>query len=119
VPDIVILAVTDLASAVALYTTGLGMRPVVESPHYVELAEGVGLYERAGFARNIGEAPEPSRGVTGTELYFRVPDLTVACARLVAAGARTLSAAAPRPWGEEVAYYADLDGNVIALAKRP
>jgi len=79
---------------------------------------GVGLYERGGFGRNIGEVPEPARGVTGTELYFRVPDLGGACAALALAGARPLSPAAPRPWGERVAYFADLDGNVIALAQR-
>lgn len=117
-PDIVILAVSDLPRAVALYTAGLGMRPVVDAPHYVELDGGVGLYQRAGFGGNIGEVPEPARGVTGTELYFRVPDLGGACAALAAAGARALSPAAPRPWGEFVAYYADEDGNVIALAQR-
>ncbi len=38
---------------------------------------------------------------------------------LLAAGGRLLSALAPRPWGETVAYYADPDGNVIAVAQAP
>ncbi len=36
---------------------------------------------------------------------------------LETAGARCLSPRAVRPWGDEAAYYADPDGNVIAVAK--
>ncbi|MBI2932661.1 MAG: VOC family protein, partial [Planctomycetes bacterium] len=41
-----------------------------------------------------------------------------AIARIEATGARLLSARAPRPWGDEAAYYADPDGNVVVLARR-
>jgi len=36
---------------------------------------------------------------------------------LEAAGARLLSAAAPRDWGDEAAYFADPDGNVLVVAR--
>ncbi len=121
--DLLILAVADLAVAVKFYADGLGFRPVVKTPVYVELAPepgegrfGLGLYLREGFARNVGESPGRCSGITATELYFRVKDLVAAQAALAAVGARPLSAAADRPWGERVAYYADPDGNVVAIA---
>jgi catechol 2,3-dioxygenase-like lactoylglutathione lyase family enzyme len=117
--SIVILAVDDLARAVAFYERAFGWEAVVRAPAYVELAAGaanVGLYAREGFARNVGEAPGRATPLTATELYLRVPDLAAACARLDAAGARPLSPAGARPWGETVAYYADPDGNVLAVA---
>ena len=51
------------------------------------------------------------------ELYFHMADLDAAIARLKEAGARELSALSPRPWGDEAAYYADPDGNVLAVAR--
>lgn len=118
-PDLVILAVDDLARAVSFYRIALGFMPAIETPVYVELREGIGLYQRDGFARNVGEEAGRVSGITATELYFRVPDVDVACARLTSAGGRLLSGLAPRPWGERVAYYADPDGNVVAVAQAP
>jgi uncharacterized glyoxalase superfamily protein PhnB len=37
--------------------------------------------------------------------------------RLTAAGARVLSPVAPRDWGDDAAYFADPDGNVIVVAR--
>lgn len=118
-PDLVILAVDDLAAAVNFYRMALGFMPAIETPVYVELREGIGLYQRDGFARNVGEDAGRVSGITATELYFRVADVDVACTCLAAAGGRLLSGLAPRPWGERVAYYADPDGNVIAVAQAP
>jgi uncharacterized glyoxalase superfamily protein PhnB len=63
-------------------------------------------------------APErcPHGAITATELYLHVDDLDAAIERLRAAGASELAPAAPRPWGDTAAYYADPDGNVIAVA---
>lgn len=121
---ILILAVDDLARAVAFYRRAFGFVPTVEAPVYVELATGegataLGLYAREGYARNVGETPGRVSGVSPTELYFRVPDLDATVARLREAGARALSPAADRPWGERVAYFADPDGNVVAVAQAP
>lgn len=121
---ILILAVDDLGRAVAFYRRAFGFVPTVEAPVYVELATGdgpgataLGLYFREGYARNVGETPGRVAGVSPTELYFRVPDLDATVARLRDAGARELSAAADRPWGERVAYFADPDANVVAVAQ--
>lgn len=119
---IVIFAVADVQRAVAFYDHAFGWSPVVSTPVYVELAiDGrmhLGLYERTGFARNIDRTPPPAvpGEVSRTELYFRVESLAAAVASLERAGATCLSPAQVRPWGDEAAYFADPDGNVIVVA---
>jgi catechol 2,3-dioxygenase-like lactoylglutathione lyase family enzyme len=121
--DLVILAVADLPRAVAFWRAALELEPRVQVPTYVELplpgGLALGLYERQGFGRNTGELParpEPG-GIQPTELYFRCDDLDAAIARLERAGARCLSPRAPRDWGDEAAYFADPDGNVVVVAR--
>ena len=118
-----ILAVRDLARSAAFYRTAFGWAPRVEAPVYVELelpdGRGLGLYLRDGYARNTGLLPTsvPECEITGTELYFHVDDVDDAVQRLVGAGARVLSPASPRDWGDVAAYVADPDGNVVVVAK--
>jgi catechol 2,3-dioxygenase-like lactoylglutathione lyase family enzyme len=118
-----ILAVDDLGRAVEFYTRGFGWERPVETPAYAEFAlpggMRLGLYDRQGFARNTGEPPSrpPPGALTSTELYFHTEDLEAAIDRLRAAGARELSRLTPRDWGDEAAYLADPDGNVIVLAR--
>jgi predicted enzyme related to lactoylglutathione lyase len=118
-----ILAVRDPSRSAAFYRAAFGWPARVEAPVYVELelpdGRGLGLYERDGFARNTGHMPAelPEGSITGTELYFHVDDVDGAVNRLVSAGARLLSPAAPRDWGDVAAYVADPDGNVIVVAR--
>ncbi len=122
---LVVLACDDVARAKAFYVDAFGWHATVDLPVYVELhvptGLRVGLYERAAFARNTGEAPapRPATGTTAAELYLRVDDVPAALARLVAVGGRLLSPAGPRPWGDEAAYVADPEGNVVAVARPP
>jgi catechol 2,3-dioxygenase-like lactoylglutathione lyase family enzyme len=118
-----ILAVDDVARAAAFYADGLGWARTVETPVYVELTAAggmrLGLYAREGFGRNTGAVPArtPAGALAPTEIYLHVDDLDAALARLRAAGARPLSPRAPRDWGDEAAYFADPDGNVVVLAR--
>ncbi len=120
---LVILAVADLPRARAFYDAAFGWPADVDVPVYVEYALPgglrLGLYDRAGFARNTGEppAPPPAAGTAATELYLYPDDVPAAIVRVEAAGARLLSALAPRGWGDEAAYYGDPDGNVLVLAR--
>jgi predicted enzyme related to lactoylglutathione lyase len=123
---LLILAVTDLARAKGFYDAAFGWEVGVEVPVYVEYRVGagfrVGLYLRSAFSANTGVVPSsvPPGATTSTELYVWVEDLPAAVALLERAGARLLSPVAPRPWGDDAAYYADPDGNVIAVAvERP
>ena len=118
-----ILAVRDLPRAVRFYRDAFGWPTTVDVPVYVELAlpggQRLGLYDREGFARNTGQpaAEWSGAGTTGTEIYFHCDDLDAAIARCAAAGATALSPRAERPWGDEAAYFADPDGNVLVLAR--
>lgn len=117
-----ILAVRDLRRATEFYRCAFGWPLQVEVPVYVEFrlsgGQRLGLYERAGFARNTGHAPAmaPEGSTTGTEIYLHCADLDRAEDALRRAGARLLSPRALREWGEEAAYYADPDGNVVVVA---
>ncbi len=118
-----ILAVDDLPRARAFYEQAFGWPARIEVPVFVEFelpdGRGLGVYQREAFAHNTQQLPPPvpAGEISGTELYFRVEDLPAAVARLERAGARLLSAAAPRPWGDEAAYFADPDGNVLVVAR--
>lgn len=118
-----ILAVADVARASAFYRAAFPEWAIsVEVPVYTEFTlpggQRLGVYQREAFARNTGVLPLAwSEGTTGTEIYLACDDLPAVEARLLQGGARLLSPLAPRPWGEEVAYYADPDGNVLALAR--
>jgi len=118
-----ILAVAEMERSRAFYDRAFGWRKEVDLPVYCEysLPGGMllGLYRREGFARNTGIAPAavPAGAITATEIYLRVEDLPAAVAALEAAGARLLSPAAVRDWGDEAAYFADPDGNVLVAAR--
>ena len=118
-----ILAVEDLSRAVDFYRTAFGWATKVETPVYVELdmgdGRGLGLYQRDGYARNTGRPAQPvgDGAVGGVELYFHCDDLDGRIAALLAAGATELSPRTPRDWGDEAAYYMDLDGNVLVVAR--
>lgn len=73
-----------------------------------------------GIARIIsGPLPHPATGadVPRCELYLVVQELEVAVQQAIHAGAMEVQAAADRDWGHRVAYFADPDGHVVALAQ--
>jgi predicted enzyme related to lactoylglutathione lyase len=120
---LVILAVEQLPRATAFYRTVLEWKQVVDAPAYCELESPrgmrLGIYDRRSFGNNVGGIPAPHPGpIATTELYFHVEDVDAMVARACEAGARLLGAAADRAWGDRVAYVADLDGFVVAFARR-
>jgi len=117
-----VLAFDDLPRA-AFYRAAFGWAVAVEAPVYVELAlpggMRLGLYQREAFGRSTGQAPVavPPGALSTAELYLQAGDLEAAVAGLEVAGARCLSPAAVRDWGDEVAYFADPEGHVLAVAR--
>jgi predicted enzyme related to lactoylglutathione lyase len=118
-----IFAVSDLERCHRFYREAFGWPARVQVAAYVELelpdGRGLGLYRRDAFAGNTGRPPgqlAPGE-LTGTELYLLCADLDRAIARLETAGARALSRRAARPWGDEAAYFADPEGNVLVVAR--
>lgn len=119
-----VLAVTDVERAAGFYERTFGWERRADFPVYVELAlpdgRGVAFYERRAFGENTGRVPAAVAGgdLTGAELYLRCEDLDAVTGRLTAAGARELRPRTTKPWGDEVAYFADPDGYVLAVARR-
>lgn len=121
-----ILYVKDQAKSAAFYRDLLGKAPALDVPGMTEFELGngckLGLMPNDGIARIVsGPLPHPSTGsgVPRCELYLLVNDLDAAMTDALSAGAQLISAAADRDWGHRVAYYADSDGHVIALAVKP
>jgi catechol 2,3-dioxygenase-like lactoylglutathione lyase family enzyme len=120
----VVLAVSDVERAYAFYRGVFGWESHLEWPgEYTELVlseeDRLGLYRRDGWAESAGAEPAELNGrVSPAYLYVRVNDLDGIVERLESAGARRLSPRQRRGWGDEAAYFADPDGNVVAVAKR-
>lgn len=118
----VILYVRDQQRSRDLYRVLLGREPVLDVPGMTEFDLGgctLGLMPSSGIARIITPAlphPDDGHGVPRCELYLRVADLDAAIVRAEQAGLAVISPAADRDWGDRVAYFADPDGHVIALA---
>ena len=106
-----ILYVRDQRASAAFYREVLAVEPRLDVPGMteLELASGavLGLMPEAGIVRLLGESlpsPGAARGVPRAELYLLVDEPGVFHARALAAGARELSALAPRAWGHDAAY---------------
>lgn len=119
-----ILYVADQDRSTRFYTSVLGIEPRLFVPGMTEfeLRDGciLGLMPERGIKRLLGGAiadPAESRGVPRAEAYFLVDDPAGHDKRALEAGARELSAPAPRDWGHVVGYCADPDGHVVAFAQ--
>lgn len=120
----VIFAVSDLQRSLDLYERAFAWprNDAIDYEEYVELLPpdggALGLFERTGYAQLVGAEPvEPENGrVAPGYLYVRVEDAAETGRRLEEAGATPLSPLARRSWGETAAWFADPDGNVVAVA---
>lgn len=105
----------------SFYKEVLGWKQVVDVPVYVELQHNdgmrLGLYVDHHFALNVGVMPVASSGLTRTEIYLHCDDLADVIERARRAGARSLSPRGPRAWGDEAAYFADPEGNIVVFAR--
>ena len=121
----VIFAVADLTRSLDFYERAFGWprNEWIDYPNYVELLPptggALGLYERDGYAAMVGAEPAviPDGQVSPAYLYVRVDDVDETVRRIEAAGGHSLGELAPRSWGETAAWFADPDGNVVAVAQ--
>jgi predicted enzyme related to lactoylglutathione lyase len=103
----IIIPVTDLAAAKAVYGELLGVAPSTDQPYYVGFEAG---------GQQIGLDPNGHRqGMTGPVTYWHVDDLAAALNALVKAGAQELQPARDVGDGKLIASVKDADGNVIGL----
>jgi flavin reductase (DIM6/NTAB) family NADH-FMN oxidoreductase RutF/catechol 2,3-dioxygenase-like lactoylglutathione lyase family enzyme len=121
--DLTILATPNLERAVRFYTRAFDWPLTVEDRDFVKFdlpdGRGLALCSHDAFERYTGQrfAGSPAGELTGVEIYLRCEHLAHVIARMAAAGARELTELSPRDWGDEAAYFADPDGNVIVAAR--
>ncbi|MDF1797703.1 MAG: cupin domain-containing protein [Planctomycetota bacterium] len=120
---IFILYVADQDRAKAFYGAVLQGPPRTDVPGMTEFplpgGGNLGLMPQSSIGPILGEAlPEvlDERTLPKAEVYLRLGDAEAALERAVAAGGRALLPFERRSWGERVAYVADPDGQVLALA---
>jgi catechol 2,3-dioxygenase-like lactoylglutathione lyase family enzyme len=122
----VVFAVADLARSLDFYERAFGWprNEAIDYTNDVELLPpdggSLGLFERDGFAGLVGGEPVeiPAGRMAPAYLYVRVDDAVAAVRRLEQAGGRRLGKLAPHSWGETAAWFADPDGNLVAVAER-
>ena len=120
-----ILYVRDPSISRDFYKFVLGVAPILDVPGMTEFELGsgckLGLMPEQGIARIISppmRASADGNGIPRCELYLLVKFADAYCKRALQAGAMLVSPFAPRDWGDSVAYFADPDGHILAIAEK-
>ena len=105
-----------------LYVADVDASFVHESGQYAELATGETVLALAAHelaAANLPGVyrPEPPPGARPAfEVCFVTDDVQGAFDRATGEGAEAVTPPQTKPWGQDVAYVRDLDGNLVELA---
>ena len=120
-----ILYVKDQKKSSNFYTTVLKKEPDLDVPGMTEFNMSdeciLGLMPEQGIKKLLGDVlPDPAKaaGIPRSELYIRVDDPGSYHKRALVMGAKELSPIKKRDWGDIAAYCLDLDGHVLAFAKK-
>jgi predicted enzyme related to lactoylglutathione lyase len=120
-----ILYVADQEKSKLFYSMGLGLKPALDVSGMTEFELGenckLGLMPEKGINKILsGKTADPSsgNGIPRCELYFKYEDLQPIYQQFINAGAKLVSPPLHRDWGDTVAYLADPDGHIVALAQR-
>jgi len=102
-PPLIVVPVSNVETAKAVYTALLGVEPYADSPYYI------------GYRTGDGEIGLDPHGTGGPLPYWDVEDLEGMIAALTAAGASVTTAPNEASPGLRIAVLADADGNSIGL----
>ncbi len=119
-----ILYVEDVPRSLDFYERALGLerRFLHESGDYGELETGATALAFATHELAASNLPGVYDGATDNggrppfEVCFVTEDVEGAYGRAVQAGADAVTEPKTKPWGQDVAYVRDPDGNLIELA---
>jgi lactoylglutathione lyase len=119
-----ILYVEDVPRSLDFYERALGLerRFLHESGDYGELETGATALAFATHGLAASNLPDLYDGATQNggrppfEVCFVTEDVEGAYERAVVAGADAVTEPKTKPWGQDVAYVRDPDGNLIELA---
>jgi uncharacterized glyoxalase superfamily protein PhnB len=119
-----ILYVADVAASLDFYERALGQRRrfLHESGQYAELDTGDTALALA--SHTLAAANLPGVRLTGAdragppafEVCFVTAGVQAAFDRAIEGGAESVSPPQTKPWGQDVAYVRDPDGNLVELA---
>lgn len=122
--SMIILYVSDQEHSKIFYQLILGRKPLLHVAGMTEFMLSsdfkLGLMPEKGIAKILcPQTPEPAlgNGIPRCELYLNVNDPSEALNKAVTAGAKEISRAELRNWGDTVSYCADPDGHIIAFFK--
>lgn len=120
-----ILYVSDQQASAGFYTRLFRREPVLHMPGMTEfeLAANckLGLMPNHGIAKILGEQlphPASGNGIPRCELYLLVADVALEYENALQSGAKLIQEVTAMDWGDNVCYFADPDGHVIAFAAR-
>lgn len=119
-----ILYVADVGASLDFYERALGQRRrfVHESGDYAELETGATALAFASHELASANLPgvfgpgEPRRMAPSFEVCFVTDDVQAAFDVAIEAGAAAVTPPHTKPWGQDVAYIRDPDGNLVELA---
>jgi lactoylglutathione lyase len=119
-----ILYVEDVAASLDFYERAFDQSRsfVHESGQYGELGTGATALAFASHelaALNLPgayKAPETDSVPTTFEICFVTDDVQAGFARAVEGGAEPVTPPQTKPWGQDVAYVRDPDGNLVEIA---
>lgn len=122
---IFIIYVANQDRSADFYKKLFNVEPVLHVPGMTEFWVSsnlrLGIMPETGIAKLICPmAPHPQlgNGIPRSELYMYVPMPQDYIDRAIGAGARLISGLQERDWGEEVGYLSDIDGHILAFAKK-
>ena len=115
-----IVYVEDVLKTIAFYESAFGFqrRFVHEAGDYGVLDTGATAlaFSSLRLMAELGKNPQRTSADAPTfEIAFTTPDVAAAVQRAVDAGARMVQAPAQMPWGQTVAYVADINGALVEL----
>ena len=119
-----ILYVDDVGVSLDLYERAFGQRRrfVHDGGQYAELETGATTLAFASKELAASNLPGPIRPLEGGadapvfEVCFVADDVQAAFDRAVEAGAQPVTPPQTKPWGQDVAYVRDADGNLVEIA---
>ena len=120
-----ILYVNDQQESTEFYKRIFGKEPELNVPGMTEFRLNdtckLGLMPNKGIAGILSDKtphPEQGNGIPRCELYLYVDNMDDAFENALGCGAKLISPILQRDWGDTVCYFADMDGHIIAFAKK-
>lgn len=115
-----ILYVPDVPATLKFYEAAFGLttRFLHESGEYGELETGSTAlaFSAHSLMQKLGKNPQAASPTAPSfEIALCTPDVPLALERALAAGAKPMRPVETMPWGQTIAYVADINGFLVEL----